>query len=168
MKTAIRELYEEAVYKAWKAYDDEIVQISRAYQEAFELGRVERDDKTFAWKNTAMAKAWQKLDENLKSLWSRYLATKDGGLELKAIIIHGVKVSPCVYIPQTDSGSYMIAKINTRNLHACYIEVEKVIKPSGLYCFKMHNGYLVLVADDDPLLSKLFTLPPYEVAKAKT
>ena len=100
MKTAVRELYEEAVYKAWKAYDDEVKQIYQSYTDAFELGRVEKDDKTFHWKNMSLVKAWEKRDQNLKTLWEKYQATNDNGPELKSIIIRAVKVAPCDYIPQ--------------------------------------------------------------------
>jgi hypothetical protein len=82
MRTPVRELYEEAVYKAWKAYDDEVKQIYQSYTDAFELGRVEKDDKTFQWKNVSLVKAWEKRDQNLKTLWNKYQATNDGGLEL--------------------------------------------------------------------------------------
>ena len=41
MKTAIRDLYEQSVFNAWKSYDDEVRQIYASYTDAFELGRVE-------------------------------------------------------------------------------------------------------------------------------
>jgi hypothetical protein len=84
---------------------------------------------------------------------------------VKAVIIRAVRVEPCVYIPQTDIGSYMRAIIRTRNAHNCYFEIDKYIKPMGLYSFKVHDGYLVLITDDDPLYITLFTVSPIEQVK---
>lgn len=166
MKTAIRELYEQSVFNAWKSYDDEVRQIYASYTDAFELGKVEKDDKTFHWKNTSLVKAWEKRDKVLKELWSRYQSTKDGGLELKPVIIRAVRAQPCVYIPQTDNGAYLVKKIISRNPHACYDEIEAYIKPTGLYTLKVHDGFLVLIADNDDLQSELFTLSPLEAVKS--
>jgi len=165
MKTAIRDLYEQSVFNAWKSYDDEVRQIYASYTDAFELGRVEKDDKTFQWKNVSLVKAWEKRDKVLKDLWTRYQATNDHGLELKAIIVRAVRVQPCVYIPQTDSGSYLVKKINCRSPHACYEEIENYFKPACLYTLKIHDGFLVLIADDDVQQSTLFTLSPLEAVK---
>jgi len=82
------------------------------------------------------------------------------------VIIRAVKIQPCVYTPQTDAGSYLVKKITTRNSHDCYLEIEAFIKTAGLYCLKIHDGFLVLIADDDELQSKLFTLSPLESVKA--
>jgi len=165
MKTAIRDLYEQSVFNAWKSYDDEVRQIYASYSDAFELGKVEKDDKTFQWKNTSLVKAWEKRDKVLKDLWARYQPAGDGGLELKAVIIRAVRVQPCVYIPQTDIGAYLVKKITARNAHACYEEIEALIKSTGLYCLKIHDGFLVLITDNDPLQSILFTLSPLEAVK---
>jgi len=64
MKTAVRDLYEQSVFNAWKSYDDEVRQIYASYSDAFELGKVEKDDKTFNWKNTSLVKAWEKRDRS--------------------------------------------------------------------------------------------------------
>jgi hypothetical protein len=55
--------------------------------------------------------------------------------------------------------------IRTRNPHKCYEEIEKHVRSTGLYSFKVHDGYLVLITDDDPVYSKLFTVSPLEQAK---
>ncbi len=166
MKTPVRELYEDAVYKVWKSYNDEVIQIYQQYSDAYELGRVEKDDATFQHKNICLVKAWEKRDQNLRELWTRYAATGDNGPELKATIIRAVRVAPCVYIPQTEFGSYMTSNIKTRNPHACYIEIERVLQSSGLRCFKIHDGFLVLASDDEIIKSALFTVSPLDVVKS--
>ena len=72
MKTPIREFYEEAVFGAWKAYNDTLIQVMRNFQDAVELGRAERNDKTRKWKNTAELQAAEKLEANLKALYEKY------------------------------------------------------------------------------------------------
>jgi len=165
MKTPIREFYEEAVFKAWQAYNTEIIQVTRNFNDAIELGRAERNDKTLKRRNTAEIQAHEKLEANLKSLYEKYLATGEKGRELIAVFVYAIRTGPCVYIPQTDSGAYMKAKISERNPHSCYVRVENVIKPTGLYSFKAHHGYLVLVTEGDPIESQLFTLSPRERVK---
>jgi hypothetical protein len=164
-KSAIRELYEQSVCNAWVNYDDEVKRVMQSYQDAFTLGRIEQNDKTFQWRNTQFVKAGDTRDEALRTLWIKYQSTNDGGQELKAIILHVLKAAPGTWIPQTDDGRFMVKPIKTRNSHFGYMELEDIIKPTGLFYRKMHHGFLVLISDDDPLQRQLFTLAPSEAIK---
>jgi hypothetical protein len=160
--SVVRDLYCRSVFNAWSAYDAEVRQIYQSYSDAFELGRVQKNDATFNWKNISLVKAWEKRDAILKDLWIKYQACEPGQSELKAVIVRAVHVSPSVYTPQTDAGSYLVKKITTRKSHDCYLEIEAFIKTAGLYTLKVHDGFLVLIADDDELQSKLFTTSPLD------
>jgi hypothetical protein len=164
--SGIRKLYEQSVFNAWSAYDAEVRQIYASYTDAFELGKVQKNDATFNWKNTSLVKAWEKRDAILRDLWSKYQATGDPGLELKAVIIRAIHFQPVQYTPQADNGSYLVKKIVTRNAHDCYLEIEAFIKTSGLYCLKIHDGFLVLISDNDPGYRQLFTVSPLDAVRS--
>jgi len=164
VKSPVRKMYESQVYLIWHTYSDELDQISINYSDALTLGKVERNDKLRLWHNTAEIKAFEKRDKNLAIAYKNYLAAEDGQ-ELKAVIVHSQTIGSCQWIPQTDSGQFFKAKILERNQHAVYVAVGNFVKKMAgeqLYHFKAHAGYIVLIADDDPLQSVLFSVSPYD------
>jgi hypothetical protein len=160
MKTAVRNLYETSVNDAWLAYDRAVGQVYQQYHDAFALGKVEREDGSAQVRNAGLVRCWEILMNSLDSLWMSYYKTGDGGSRLQSIFIRAWR-SPGGFIPLTDDGRTLKAKIKSRSPHKMYSMVDETIKPLGLYCGKFHNGYRVLAGDDDmPALADLFTPIP--------
>ena len=147
-KTAVRVLYESAVDAAWLAYNDAIGQVYQQYNDAFALGKVEREDGSQQVRNSGLVKCWEKLFNTLDMLWVNYSHTGDGGSRLESILIRAWK-SPGGYIPLTDDGRTTRMAIKASKPHAVYVGIDNLFTPTGLYCHKFHNGYRVLAATED-------------------
>jgi hypothetical protein len=160
MKTPMRNFYESAVDSAWLSYDDAVGKVYQQYHDAFALGHVEREDGSMRVRNAELVKCWEKLMNNLDRLWLNYQQTGDGGSRLQSILIRSWK-SPGGFIPMSDDGRTLKAKIKSNSPHHMYTAVDEIFKSTGLFCHKFHNGYRILAGDEDePILDDLMTSIP--------
>lgn len=158
--------YEQRVYLINHMYSDEVQQININYKNALKQGTIQPDDKSRYQRNMAEIRSFKKRDKNLKIAYKNYLATGGTGPELRAIYTYSLKVESGL-TAQTDCGKYFKTKILESTPHKVYISIDRFIKQVApeLFAFKGFAGYIILLSDDDPLQSILFTDSPFEDVK---
>jgi hypothetical protein len=166
-KSEIRKQYEQRVYLIAHTYSDEIEQINIKYKNAIKEGKVLPDDKSRYQRNMAEIRSFKKRDKNLKIAYKNYLATGETSPELRAIYAYAFRVGRGQCTAQTDSGKYFKTKILENTTHKVYISIDRFIKQVApdVYAFKAAAGYIILLSNDNPLRSVLFTDSPFEDVK---
>ena len=159
--------YEQRVYLINHTYSDEVEQANINYRDSIKHGTIQPDDKSRYQRNMAEIRSFKKRDKNRAIAYKNYLATGETGPELRAIYAYAFRVGRGQCTAQTDKGQYFKTTLLESRVHKVYISIDKFIKQVApeLYAWKAHAGYIILISDDDPLRSVLFTDTPFEDVK---